>query len=303
MTRIASNLGSIGKTPYLLGYSDSFNTGQFTLDLEYDKTKVMEYNFFVTPQSVQISQPARLGMYQSLGGKAHIDHMGQGLATVAISGMTGINPLLGPVGWIQFSLLRQIIEQYYDYCKSGKTHLTRLTLTIDFPDSPNFGKWDITIKELQLQRNSANPLMHSYNLSAIIVGEDQYKDLRVGRIKTWKDSDVKESRITMQYAPSNRTDEKSRALTGLDGKTYSIPPSEQDVEEAAIRELKSLSVYPRKLLTRRITKYFPTFDDLLIDVYGKKNISQDIIQYIMKSSMITNKDRLQIGALLYFPIF
>jgi hypothetical protein len=303
MTRIASNLGSIGKSPMLLGYSDTFNTGQFTLDLEYDKKKVMEYNFFVTPQTVQITQPARLGMYQSLGGRAHIDHMGQGLGTISISGMTGINPLLGPIGWIQFSLLRQIIEQYYDYCKSGKTHLTKLTLTIDFPDSPNFGKWDITIKELQLQRSSANPLMHSYNLSAILVGEDQYKDLRVGRIKTWKDSDVKESRITMKYAPSRKSDEKSRAQTGLDGKIYSIPPSEADVGQAAIRELKSLSIYPQKLLSRRITKYFPTFDDLLIDIYGKKDITQDIIQYIMKASMITNKDRLQIGALLYFPIF
>lgn len=290
---------SVGKSPSLLGYSDDFNVGQFTLELEYDKKMVMEYNFFVTPQSVQISQPGRLGLYQSLGGKAHIDHMGQGLASFSISGITGVNPLLGPIGWLQFSLLRQIIEQYYEYCRQGKTHITRLILSIDFPDSPHFGKWDVTIKELQLQRSSQNPLLHTYNLSGIIVSDDLYKDLRAGKIKTWKDASIKDNNISKSFVANGRSEE----FSGIDGRFFRIPPSSSELGTAAVRELSKLYKHPQQILTRTISANYPTFDSLLLDVYKNKNVSLEVINYIVAASMITNKDNLQKGTVLYFPIF
>ena len=295
---------SVGKSPSLMGYSDDFNVGQFTLELEYDKKMVMEYNFFVTPQSIQISQPGRVGLYQSLGGKAHIDHMGQGLASFSIAGTTGVNPLLGPIGWLQFALLRQIIEQYYDYCRQGKTHLTRLILSIDFPDSPHFGKWDITIKELQLQRASQNPLLHTYNLSGIIVSDDLYKDLRSGKIKTWKDAQVKENSVSRTSVTSTRPGSSSnKAQQGLDGMIFRVPPSAAAVGNAAVRALTNLCKHPQKILTRIISPNYPTFDSLLTDVYRNKGVSLEIINYIVAASMITDKDKLQNGTVLYFPIF
>jgi len=153
----------------------------------YEGKKIMFHDFFVTPSDIKIDQPGRVMVYQTLTGDSYVDHIGSGLPTITLSGRLGPNPLIGPIGWVQFTMLREFVETYYDRCKAYNAQSTRLILSIDYNDSPNFGQWDVTIQNFSISRSSQGPLFHSYSLSLIAVAQkngnngylyDSYRPIR-----------------------------------------------------------------------------------------------------------------------------
>lgn len=178
-------MASIGQTGQILGINPAppSSSGVFTLTL-YDtppaacEKSIMQYTFYITPQDIQINKPGRLSVYQSIGGAAHVDHIGEGLVSITISGMSGFNPLIGPAGFVQYSLLRNLIDLYYERCRSGMAAQSRLELNISFPDYPNYGRWDVTVKDMALSRSAQAPLLNKYNLSFIAVSADKASSAR-----------------------------------------------------------------------------------------------------------------------------
>lgn len=127
--------------------------------------RIMLHEFYVTPSQLSIEIPGRVGVYQTLSGDSYVDHLGAGLPTITMSGTIGPSPLLGPIGWVQFSMLREFVDTYYERCKVGNAQGTRLVLSVDFNDSPHFGQWDVTIVNFKMERSAKAPLTHSYSLS------------------------------------------------------------------------------------------------------------------------------------------
>lgn len=132
---------------------------------------VMEYAFYVSPESVEINSPSRVGVYQSIGGATYIDHMGAGVTSITLTGQTGYQRKSDRefrhinFGYIQYLLLKKLVNTYNDECAMGNAHLLQLTLTLSFPDAPQYGQWDVSIKELVLRRAvQQGPLRLSYHL-------------------------------------------------------------------------------------------------------------------------------------------
>lgn len=165
--------------------------------------KVMMHEFHVSPSQLSIDQPARVGVYQTLSGDAYVDHLGAGLPTITMSGTIGPSPLLGPIGWVQFTMLREFVETYYDRCRAGNAQGTRLILSIDFNDSPHFGQWEVTIVNFKIERSAKSPLTHSYAISFSALDSkssanlhkfDVYREKRKNLITKFWDDDLGEGR-------------------------------------------------------------------------------------------------------------
>lgn len=119
--------------------------------------------------------PGRVQVYQTARGAAHVDHMGAGLSSVIIAGQTGLNPLVGNPGLVQYRLLRQLVESYFDLCENAVgPNSVELQLTISYKDNPNFGRWPVTIKDFTMTRSIQKPLENRYALSMIIIGRNIY---------------------------------------------------------------------------------------------------------------------------------
>lgn len=148
----------------------NINNSMFSLRLNEEGENYSEYVFYVLPEQVDISTPARLALYQSINGQTHADHMGDGTTTINLQGVTGW--MLGGLmnsgfAYASYVLLREMIFRYYKKCKEGESTSTSLKLTISFPDAPDYGQWDVAIRELTLRRSASAPLMFNYQLSMV----------------------------------------------------------------------------------------------------------------------------------------
>ena len=142
----------------------------FSLRLNEEGENYSEYVFYVLPEQVDISTPARLALYQSINGQTHADHMGDGTTTINLQGVTGwrLGGLMNSrFAYASYVLLREMIFRYYKKCKEGEAKSTSLKLTISFPDAPDYGQWDVAIRELTLRRSASAPLMFNYQLSMV----------------------------------------------------------------------------------------------------------------------------------------
>lgn len=155
---------SASLAPYHMIKVEASNIMELTM-FDSKNVLIMLHEFYVTPSQLSIEIPGRVGVYQTLSGDSYVDHLGAGLPTITMSGTIGPSPLQGPIGWVQFSMLREFVDTYYERCKVGNAQGTRLVLSIDFNDSPHFGQWDVTIVNFKMERSAKGPLTHSYSLS------------------------------------------------------------------------------------------------------------------------------------------
>jgi hypothetical protein len=176
-----STVSTLGKfIPITRKYSSD---ARFTMSLtDKDTGEAFEtYTFYVTPDQITIQTPGRVQVYQTARGSAHIDHMGAGLATVVITGQTGMSPLTpgAPTGLYQYRLLRKMIEKYFDLCEAAiGPNSVSLILSVSFPDNPFFGRWPVAVKDFTLSRSADKPMHNRYALTMIIVGRNSYSPSR-----------------------------------------------------------------------------------------------------------------------------
>ena len=183
---------SMGLAGKYLGVSNTFSTdANFSLVLVDKDTgeKKQTYTFYVSPDQVTIQMPGRVQVYQTARGAAHVDHMGAGLSSVIIAGQTGLNPLVGNPGLVQYRLLRQLVESYFDLCENAVgPNSVELQLTISYKDNPNFGRWPVTIKDFTMTRSIQKPLENRYALSMIIIGRNIYSSKKPTSKRTAPDT-------------------------------------------------------------------------------------------------------------------
>lgn len=183
---------SMGLAGKYLGVSNTFSTdANFSLVLIDKDTgeKKQTYTFYVSPDQVTIQMPGRVQVYQTARGAAHVDHMGAGLSSVIIAGQTGLNPLVGNPGLVQYRLLRQLVESYFDLCENAVgPNSVELQLTISYKDNPNFGRWPVTIKDFTMTRSIQKPLENRYALSMIIIGRNIYSSKKPTSKRTAPDT-------------------------------------------------------------------------------------------------------------------
>ena len=134
---------------------------------------ILDYTFYVGPESIQMSVPSRVAVYQSIGGNTYIDHLGEGVKSISIQGNTAYKgkPSIG-FGYAQYQILRQIINRYNDECRLGNARSIKLVLSLKFPDSPDYGEWPVTVREFTLSRNASQPLLFRYQLSLYCLAEN-----------------------------------------------------------------------------------------------------------------------------------
>lgn len=271
-------MSSIGQTGAILGinYAPLSLSGSFTLTL-YDSPEssaektIMQYTFYITPQDIQITKPGRLSVYQSIGGAAHIDHLGEGLVGITINGTTGFNPLIGPAGFVQYSLLRNIIDLYYDRCRNGFAAQSRLELAVSFPDYPNYGTWDVTVKDMNLSRSAQMPLINKYTISFIAISDD--------KTKAWR----------AKFAKTNET----RVRTS----------GESDIVTEAFNAIYNISkTIPYSIVTYAVTEINKSLNDV-IKLFYNESLTEDQINQVKNVSGIDSDTDLAVGTIVYLPVF
>lgn len=133
----------------------------------------LEYQFYVSPESISVEVPSRVAVYQSILGNTYIDHLGQGVSSISLAGTTAFKGKHGiGFGYAQYAILRQIIDLYNEECRAGNARSVRLRLALKFPDSPDYGEWDVTLRNYVLSRNVAQPLLFRYQLTLLCLGKN-----------------------------------------------------------------------------------------------------------------------------------
>jgi hypothetical protein len=128
------------------------------------------YSFYVTPDQFEVETPSRVAVYQSIGGGSYIDHLGEGITSINMTGNTGFRQgqsnRLGTAA-LQAALLRDIVRKYNDFCRRGFSSKTILKLQVSFADDPAFGEWNVTVKNFVVQRSMSMPLLFRYTLNLV----------------------------------------------------------------------------------------------------------------------------------------
>jgi len=128
------------------------------------------YSFYVTPDQFEVETPSRVAVYQSIGGGSYIDHLGEGITSINMTGNTGFRMgqfnRLGTAA-LQAALLRDIVRKYNDFCRRGFSSKTILKLQVSFADDPAFGEWNVTVRNFAVQRSVSMPLLFRYTLNLV----------------------------------------------------------------------------------------------------------------------------------------
>lgn len=149
-----------------------------------DSTPIMTYSFYVSPEEIDISQPSRVAIYQSIDGTSFADNLGGGITTIQITGTTGFRKnqfrdanQTGFYGqaYLSYQLLTLLFEKYNNLCRSGNTATTVLVLTIATPDAPQFGQWQVTLQNLSISRSVRSPMTFRYKLTLLALGDNIFK--------------------------------------------------------------------------------------------------------------------------------
>lgn len=261
--------------------SSPFTLGLYSVEKSSSApTLLQEFTFYVAPQDISITKPGRMSVYQSLSGKAHVDHNGQGLATITLRGHTGYSPLLGPIGVIQFAFLRNIIDEYYKLCSEGKTKNIKLILDINFADYPGYGTYEIAVQSFSMERSSRMPLINSYELSAIALTENVKFKPTISAIQEGKYIDVQFN--------AKKAVEKLNAMMpfGKNARKYTVTKN----------DVSSNDTWATVSLTQLIEKQYGPLS-------SKVKADTDVIQLIIQSSNLTDPDNIHIGTVLNFPVW
>lgn len=270
---------SIGTTAEILNVrSDNvFLSANFTLVLKNASKLEQSYSFYVPPEEIDINFPARINVYQTSEGVAHIDHIGGGLATITLSGHTGFNPMVGPIGLVQYNLLRQLVARYYELCrKAVKSNTVELIISISFPDNPSFGTFPVTIKDFSLRRSVVKPLQNRYTMSLIIIGDDLNKTTRA----TAFSDDTLNARLSLPM------------------------PEPRVVAEAESAEVDTMA--PPGYIVGEITTELDSLEKLLtyhlgVDVDLNSETYRAVLKLVYMANTLLNPEDLKIGAKILIP--
>lgn len=126
----------------------------------------------VRPEDLTRSEPARATVHQTLGtggATGWVDHFGEGLPVVNISGTTGwhYNPALGRDGFQSFEALNELVAHRYpqfrqDAIDSGRNPDGVKLIFVDLLD--NF-TYPVVPTQFVLRRSKSRPLLYQYNIS------------------------------------------------------------------------------------------------------------------------------------------
>lgn len=125
----------------------------------------------VRPEDLTRNEPARATVYQTLGRgvQGWVDHFGEGMPSVTISGHTGWNfkPGLGLDGFESFEKLNDLVVHQYPAAKqaaidSGSDPAGVKLLFVDLLD--DFA-WEVVPTQFVLRRSKSRPLLFQYNIS------------------------------------------------------------------------------------------------------------------------------------------
>ena len=233
---------SASLAPYHMIKVEASNIMELTM-FDSKNERIMLHEFYVTPSQLSIEIPGRVGVYQTLSGDSYVDHLGAGLPTITMSGTIGPSPLLGPIGWVQFSMLREFVDTYYERCKVGNAQGTRLVLSVDFNDSPHFGQWDVTIVNFKMERSAKGPLTHSYSLSFAALDSKSPTNLH-------KFDVYREKRRNLITSLWNKDDGNGRQLGFNTGRYKTLPANLPLTSKSFLSPGDSLDLFsPEKYIT------------------------------------------------------
>lgn len=204
------------------------------VSLEYRLNNItkLNYQFYVSPEQINISVPSRLGIYQSISGTTYVDNLGEGTSAITLQGSTGLT--LGGkksigFGYASYQLLRYLLTIYHDDCKAGKTQQTKLIINISFPDAPDFGMWEVTPRELNLSRNSSDPLSFRYQLSLICLTRNLIDLSTTPEMYAYlnKINDKFPATISTEHAVPPEEAAAVQEASGTPSNSYTIPAAEE----------------------------------------------------------------------------
>ena len=273
---------SMGLAGKYLGVSNTFSTdANFSLVLIDKDTgeKKQTYTFYVSPDQVTIQMPGRVQVYQTARGAAHVDHMGAGLSSVIIAGQTGLNPLVGNPGLVQYRLLRQLVESYFDLCENAVgPNSVELQLTISYKDNPNFGRWPVTIKDFTMTRSIQKPLENRYALSMIIIGRNIYSSKKPTSKRTAPDTAAVAKVTAAQQRDKMVPDKWFDYIVPREKVTTATTDTESDPGEGATVYVTTFREF--------------TFTEILVKVYpglfGGASSTADMAAKVSSDIMICN---------------
>lgn len=225
--------------------TDTPSTYTTTLSLTGTSSDV-KYVFYIPPESIEISIPSRVGTYQSIGGGSYFDHLGEGIATISISGHTGFRRGIGKpegsltMGYAQYVLLKDIISKYNDECVMGNADKINLRLSISLPDSPAFGQWDVVVKDLNLKRNTQSVLLFRYSLTLLCVSKNRMEIARPAQAITRQAPDppvyvAKPDQVKVAPAQAGPTGAAGAAEAGVNNGAADAAARAKAEEEARAR--------------------------------------------------------------------
>lgn len=260
------------------------DAARFTLTYYLSGEIKYSYTFYVTPEQIQISVPSRMAVYQTIGGNTYVDHLGEGTSSIQLSGTTayrlGAKYAIG-FGYASYQMLRYLVNQYNDACRQGLTAKTRLVLHIGFPDSGDFGTWDVTIHELTLSRNAAQPLLFRYALNLICLTTDQAAaDRPIIDLSKLK-SRLIGTTITLPGTPQTEQQVPDEAQStaeqtfGGDYIEYTVPAPEEASEDSP----NTLAGIASKLLVNGVSRLTSSLSSY--DYQGAASISAEIGQAVL----------------------
>jgi len=125
----------------------------------------------VRPEDLTRNEPSRVAVHQTLGRDVSgwVDHFGEGLPSVTISGHTGWRRTSrgGSDGMGSFESLNNLVQHRFAAAKqiaieSGRDPASVKLLFVDMLD--NFA-WNVTPTQFVLRRSRSRPLLFQYNIS------------------------------------------------------------------------------------------------------------------------------------------
>jgi hypothetical protein len=137
-----------------------------------DHKSVESFVFPISPEQLVVDLPARQTLYQTMGKRAFVDHLGAGVGMIQLSGHTswrpvGPNAQTGIDGYLAFQQLRKIVEAFNDDWGANPAQPPILECVISSPG--DFGVWQVTVNTLRLRRAANRPLLFFYELELTVL--------------------------------------------------------------------------------------------------------------------------------------
>jgi hypothetical protein len=125
----------------------------------------------IRPEDLTRNEPARATVYQTLGREVSgwVDHFGEGLPSVSISGHTGWRDMAGSGtdGAAAFAKLNHLVVRDFPAAKQAAIDSGRNPggVKLLFVDMLDDFVWSVAPTQFTLRRNKSSPLLYRYNIN------------------------------------------------------------------------------------------------------------------------------------------